>query len=204
MGSFRSTKYQFLNAFIFLLTIQTKVFSYQYKVGDLDAWGLPTPANPKVYTYWSKNHIFKIGDSLCKLSSISKIVCHCLKWLMDLYFSVSLQCFCTRQVKIELSKSQSSLTTVATLKIQSCTVVHEQWQFSAQHHQNRRVLLHQWLRGPLRKISKTSHFCSWKWVFCVFTLLWSRFVASDRSFLSHRVRVHPHGSAIFTFLFITD
>ncbi|PSS11315.1 Early nodulin-like protein [Actinidia chinensis var. chinensis] len=64
MGSFRSTKYQFLNAFIFLLMIQTKVFSYQYKVGDLDAWGLPTPANPKVYTYWSKNHIFKIGDSL--------------------------------------------------------------------------------------------------------------------------------------------
>ncbi|KAF3434205.1 hypothetical protein FNV43_RR25308 [Rhamnella rubrinervis] len=42
----------------------TKVVSYQYKVGDLDAWGIPTSANPLVYAKWSKDHTFKIGDSL--------------------------------------------------------------------------------------------------------------------------------------------
>uniref|UniRef100_A0A7N0UII7 Phytocyanin domain-containing protein n=1 Tax=Kalanchoe fedtschenkoi TaxID=63787 RepID=A0A7N0UII7_KALFE len=41
-----------------------QVHSKQYKVGDLDAWGIPTAANPHVYTTWSKKHDFKIGDSL--------------------------------------------------------------------------------------------------------------------------------------------
>lgn len=40
------------------------VSSTLYKVGDLDAWGIPIDA--KVYTKWPKSHSFKIGDSLCK------------------------------------------------------------------------------------------------------------------------------------------
>ncbi|GMQ05959.1 hypothetical protein CsSME_00050751 [Camellia sinensis var. sinensis] len=63
-----SPKYQFLlYALQFLLLLmQNKVECYQYKVGDLDAWGIPTSSNPHVYTNWAKsnNHIFTIGDSL--------------------------------------------------------------------------------------------------------------------------------------------
>ncbi|KAL4361291.1 hypothetical protein GQ457_04G016930 [Hibiscus cannabinus] len=51
-------------AFQFLLLLQTQVLCYQYKVGDLDAWGIPTSANPQVYAKWSKLHSFKLGDSL--------------------------------------------------------------------------------------------------------------------------------------------
>lgn len=40
------------------------IFGYQYQVGNLDAWGIPTSANPHVYTNWSKNQIFAIGDTL--------------------------------------------------------------------------------------------------------------------------------------------
>ncbi|XP_061346979.1 early nodulin-like protein 8 [Gastrolobium bilobum] len=47
-----------------LFQIQTKVLCYYYKVGDLDAWGIPTSANPQVYTVWSKYHNLKLGDSL--------------------------------------------------------------------------------------------------------------------------------------------
>jgi len=67
MANLRSTRYRFLLAFQFLLVLlQTNVFCYQYKVGDLDAWGIPTSANPQVYTIWSKYHTLRIGDSLCK------------------------------------------------------------------------------------------------------------------------------------------
>ncbi|KAL6175213.1 hypothetical protein ACLB2K_051855 [Fragaria x ananassa] len=55
-------RYQFLLALQFLLLV--RVWCYQYKVGDLDAWGIPTSANPQVYTKWSKYHSFKSGDSL--------------------------------------------------------------------------------------------------------------------------------------------
>ncbi|KAK9274616.1 hypothetical protein L1049_021866 [Liquidambar formosana] len=64
MANLGSPRYQLLCAFQFLVLLQTKVFCYQYKVGDLDAWGIPTSANSDVYTYWPKNHVFKIGDSL--------------------------------------------------------------------------------------------------------------------------------------------
>ncbi|KAM1760138.1 hypothetical protein ACFX11_003050 [Malus domestica] len=47
----------------FLMLIQSQVLCYQYKVGDLDAWGIPTSANPQVYIKWSKYHQFKLGDS---------------------------------------------------------------------------------------------------------------------------------------------
>ena len=69
MANLKSSRYYLLLAFLFLVLIQTKVLSYQYKVGDLDAWGIPTSANPQVYTYWSKYHTLKIGDSLCKFLS---------------------------------------------------------------------------------------------------------------------------------------
>lgn len=68
MGFPRIQKQQLGNALIFLLLIQTRVFCYQYKVGDLDAWGIPTSSNPTVYSKWSKYHTFKTGDSLCKFS----------------------------------------------------------------------------------------------------------------------------------------
>ncbi|XVF10328.1 hypothetical protein REPUB_Repub07fG0173300 [Reevesia pubescens] len=64
MANLRSPRYHFFSAFQFLLLVQTKVLCYQYKVGDLDAWGIPTSANPHVYAKWSKYHSFKIGDSL--------------------------------------------------------------------------------------------------------------------------------------------
>lgn len=47
-----------------LVQFQAKMFCYQFKVGDLDSWGMPTSANPQVYTKWSKYHNFTIGDSL--------------------------------------------------------------------------------------------------------------------------------------------
>ncbi|KAM7258670.1 hypothetical protein ACFE04_014411 [Oxalis oulophora] len=52
--------------FIFLLLLLSiqQVVSYEYKVGDLDAWGFPTSANPLVYTYWAKYHPLKLGDSV--------------------------------------------------------------------------------------------------------------------------------------------
>ncbi|CAL5433514.1 unnamed protein product [Camellia sinensis] len=65
MGRFGSPKYYFLwYALQFFLLIQTRVFCYQYKVGDLDAWGIPTSANPNVYTNWATYHAFNLGDSL--------------------------------------------------------------------------------------------------------------------------------------------
>lgn len=66
MANLRSPKNSFLWAFLFLALFQSQVLCYQYKVGDLDGWGIPTSANPQVYAKWSKYQTFKIGDSLCK------------------------------------------------------------------------------------------------------------------------------------------
>nr|AFK45031.1 unknown [Lotus japonicus] len=49
---------------ILLLQIQTKVLCFQYKVGDLACWGLPTSANSQLYGKWSKYHNLTLGDSL--------------------------------------------------------------------------------------------------------------------------------------------
>ncbi|KAK4365041.1 hypothetical protein RND71_016399 [Anisodus tanguticus] len=58
-------KYQSLYIlFQLFLLIQTQVLCYQYKVGDLNAWNIPSSANKEVYVKWSKNHPFKLGDSL--------------------------------------------------------------------------------------------------------------------------------------------
>ncbi|KAG9155009.1 hypothetical protein Leryth_012187 [Lithospermum erythrorhizon] len=60
----RIPRCQFWCALQFLLLLQTNVFCFQHKVGDLDAWGIPTHSNKNVYAKWSKNQEFKIGDSL--------------------------------------------------------------------------------------------------------------------------------------------
>ncbi|XP_055819331.1 stellacyanin [Solanum dulcamara] len=59
-------KYQpLIILFQFFVLIQTQiVLCYQYKVGDLNAWNIPSSANQDVYLKWSKNHLFKLGDSL--------------------------------------------------------------------------------------------------------------------------------------------
>ncbi|KAM1536079.1 hypothetical protein TB2_014618 [Malus domestica] len=64
MANLRTPRFQFLLALQLLMLIQSQVLCYQYKVGDLDAWGIPTSAKPQVYTKWSKYHQFKLGDSL--------------------------------------------------------------------------------------------------------------------------------------------
>ncbi|KAH9774951.1 Phytocyanin domain-containing protein [Citrus sinensis] len=66
MANPRSPRFHLLFAFqlLLLLQLQTKSFCHQYKVGDLDGWGIPTSANPLVYAKWSKYHTFAIGDSL--------------------------------------------------------------------------------------------------------------------------------------------
>ncbi|KAJ0048954.1 hypothetical protein Pint_14839 [Pistacia integerrima] len=64
MANLRSCRFHLLFAFQFLLFVQTKVLCYQYKVGDLHAWGVPTSANPLVYAKWSKYNNLRIGDSL--------------------------------------------------------------------------------------------------------------------------------------------
>ncbi|KAI7753428.1 hypothetical protein M8C21_022815 [Ambrosia artemisiifolia] len=54
-----------LSCFIlFFMLIESNVFAYQYQVGNLQAWNLPTSTDPKVYTNWPKKLTFKIGDSL--------------------------------------------------------------------------------------------------------------------------------------------
>ncbi|KAJ8626392.1 hypothetical protein MRB53_019699 [Persea americana] len=62
MASFTNSTYQFLCAVLVLL--HTRVLCFQYKVGDLDAWGIPTSVNSHVYTNWAQKHHFQIGDSL--------------------------------------------------------------------------------------------------------------------------------------------
>ncbi|URD81697.1 Early nodulin-like protein [Musa troglodytarum] len=40
--------------------MQNGCWCYQYKVGDLDCWGLPPPSDPLLYSSWSKNHHFSL------------------------------------------------------------------------------------------------------------------------------------------------
>ncbi|KAL3499163.1 hypothetical protein ACH5RR_038256 [Cinchona calisaya] len=49
---------------LYLLIQTTKISCYQYKVGDLDSWTVPSSANPHVYSKWSNNHNFTIGDTV--------------------------------------------------------------------------------------------------------------------------------------------
>ncbi|CAH8336065.1 unnamed protein product [Eruca vesicaria subsp. sativa] len=47
---------------VLMILLVVQVSSTQYKVGNLDSWGIPVDA--KVYSKWPKTHSFKIGDSL--------------------------------------------------------------------------------------------------------------------------------------------
>ncbi|CAL9065430.1 early nodulin-like protein 8 [Musa acuminata AAA Group] len=51
-------------ALLLLLGPQNGCWCYEYKVGDLDCWGVPPPSNPLLYSAWSQNHHFRLGDSL--------------------------------------------------------------------------------------------------------------------------------------------
>ncbi|XP_020705119.1 mavicyanin [Dendrobium catenatum] len=53
-----------LTAAITLLVTFKSVISFQYKVGDLDSWGVPPPSLPNLYASWVLNHHFHINDSL--------------------------------------------------------------------------------------------------------------------------------------------
>lgn len=94
-------RFRFLQHVVILLQIHS-VICYQYKVGDLDSWGLPTSENPKIYMYWSKYHSLQIGDSLskciCFSSSLKSAVAAAL--ISDFHGGV-LQCSCIHQAKIQ-------------------------------------------------------------------------------------------------------
>ncbi|XP_043715817.1 mavicyanin-like [Telopea speciosissima] len=64
MTNFRLSRCQFFWAVQVLMLLQTNVLCYQYQVGDLHAWGMPTSANPNIYTNWSQTNQVKIGDSV--------------------------------------------------------------------------------------------------------------------------------------------
>ncbi|KAJ3682138.1 hypothetical protein LUZ60_014711 [Juncus effusus] len=50
---------------LFLFFFLTKnCICEQYKVGDLDSWGIPPSSRPNVYSLWSQAHKFHLGDSL--------------------------------------------------------------------------------------------------------------------------------------------
>ncbi|KAG0498570.1 hypothetical protein HPP92_002871 [Vanilla planifolia] len=51
-------------AMCFLFATNTGIAAYQFKVGDLNAWGVPPSSIANLYLSWSLNHSFHIGDSL--------------------------------------------------------------------------------------------------------------------------------------------
>lgn len=104
---------------LFFVLIQSNVFAYQFQVGNLQAWNIPTSTDPKVYTNWPKKLNFKIGDSLCKFIS-SKASRFLKKDQIFYVHCVLLQCSCIHQVKILWFKWRKNLTTPAIWKIQSC------------------------------------------------------------------------------------
>ncbi|CAI0441795.1 unnamed protein product [Linum tenue] len=64
MANLRSPLFMALCLCQLLALLQSQVSGYTFKVGDLSSWGIPSAANPKVYSYWSKYHSVRIGDSL--------------------------------------------------------------------------------------------------------------------------------------------
>lgn len=130
MANLRSTpRYQFLLALQFLMLVQSTVWCYQYKVGDLDAWGLPTSANPQVYTKWSKYHSFKIGDSLCKFpfSPLCFLIPNQHNTDTKSLISYSYVCSVLVPTKPRLSDSSHGAI-LQGLQPQRSNLVHEQWQ----------------------------------------------------------------------------
>ncbi|KAF5189337.1 Early nodulin-like protein [Thalictrum thalictroides] len=64
MADLGITKFQLFCGIQFLMLLQTNVIGFEYKVGNLDAWGIPTSTNKQVYTTWSNKQTFQLGDSL--------------------------------------------------------------------------------------------------------------------------------------------
>jgi len=54
------------SAAVLLLLLAGGCAGAVYKVGDLDAWGVPPPSKPDVYKRWPKSIHFALGDSICK------------------------------------------------------------------------------------------------------------------------------------------
>ncbi|CAD6209240.1 unnamed protein product [Miscanthus lutarioriparius] len=53
------------SAAVLLLLLAGGCAGAVYKVGDLDAWGVPPPSKPDVYKRWAKSIHFALGDSIC-------------------------------------------------------------------------------------------------------------------------------------------
>ena len=50
--------------------------AYEFKVGGLDAWAIPTGGRTDLYQKWVANNTFKVGDSICKFfSSFAFVLC---------------------------------------------------------------------------------------------------------------------------------
>ncbi|WCJ26610.1 early nodulin-like protein 8 [Euphorbia peplus] len=64
MGNLTAPKSTVLYLLHLFILVQIQVSCYQFKVGDLDSWGIPSPSNPQLYSFWSKSHSLTIGDSL--------------------------------------------------------------------------------------------------------------------------------------------
>jgi hypothetical protein len=54
-----------------------------YKVGDLDAWGVPPSSKPDVYKKWAKSINFKLGDAICKHTLFSSPVLFCVHYFVE-------------------------------------------------------------------------------------------------------------------------
>jgi hypothetical protein len=67
---------------LLLLLLADGCAGAMYKVGGLDAWGVPPPSKPDVYKAWARSIHFALGDSICKP--------HCYFSMHDYYSRSSL------------------------------------------------------------------------------------------------------------------
>lgn len=120
MANPRSPRFQLLFAFqlLLLLQLQTKSFCHQYKVGDLDGWGIPTSANPLVYAKWSKYHTFAIGDSLCKFPFFFYLLFNVL--IFHFYLLIIKSCMLSIFAVFLYPPSQDSVIQVTAQSYDSC------------------------------------------------------------------------------------
>ena len=62
-------------AVLLLLVLADGGACAMYKVGDLDAWGVPPPSKPDVYKRWAKSIHLALGDSICKQALVMVDCC---------------------------------------------------------------------------------------------------------------------------------
>lgn len=121
MGNLSSPNRILAFLFLTLVQIQSKVFCYQYKVGDLDAWGIPTSTNPQVYKKWSTYHNLTIGDSLRKFTLFA-ISCFSI-WFIQLYTNDDLMCIIVYAYTVFLyPPSQDSVIQVTEESYKKCNI----------------------------------------------------------------------------------